>query len=380
MKTKMTFYPVGNGDCNLLEIKNGPKILFDCKFITEAEEENSDKFNVIKDLLNNKLKNKRKGLPFLDAFILSHADQDHCLNFKEKFYLGDPDNISDDDKSNKKILIGELWYSPRVILDHKDGKCEDANAFTNEAKRRMQLYKDGSKEADKDGNRIRIIGWTDDDCLEGIPDDIITVPKHEISEVNGKNYKNFRMYIHAPFKDHIENEDRNQTSIVMQIRIDTDKKVDAGKMVLGGDAEWPVWEKIMNSTNKEDEFTLEWGLFEAPHHCSYTYFNDDRDKDPKQTSLDFLDKREDNAFMVSSSKLILKNSDNPPCQKAKNRYTERVGEDNFFCTAGDSKDEDENPVVFVLDDGGFCLEDDVEEEKEETKSRAENNTRPHVYG
>lgn len=380
MKTKITFYPVGNGDCNLLEIKNGPKMLFDCKFITEAENDDSDKFNVIDDLLNNKLTAQIKGLPFLDAFILSHADQDHCLGFKDKFYLGDPDKISDEDKENKKILIGELWYSPRVIIEHADEQCDDAKAFTKEAKRRMKLFKDGSKEADKDGNRIRIIGWTEDDCLDGLPEDIITVPGNEISAVNGTSYDTFRMFIHAPFKDHVDNEDRNQTSIVMQIRLDVGRKKDVGKLMLGGDAEWPVWEKIMNETDDDKEYTLKWGLFEAPHHCSYTFFNEDRDKQPKQTSLDFLDKHEDNAFVVSSSKLIKKNDDNPPCQKAKNRYVESVGEDNFFCTAGDSDDSEEKPIVFVLEDDGFCLEEDVKEKKEEKSSNITSNSRPHVYG
>ena len=43
MKTTVTFYPVDNGDCNLIEVENGPKILWDCKFRKTAEsEENED--------------------------------------------------------------------------------------------------------------------------------------------------------------------------------------------------------------------------------------------------------------------------------------------------------------------------------------------------
>lgn len=378
-KTTITFYPVENGDCNLLEIKNGPTMMFDCKFIAEAEDEDSTEFNVIDDLLSNKLTKKCKGLPSLDAFVLSHADQDHCLGFEDKFYLGDPEEVSDKDKEAKKILIKELWYSPRVITEHNDEKCDDAIAFSKEAKRRMKLFKEGSSEARENGNRIRIIGWTDDNSLRGLPDDIITVPGNEINKVNGKSYNNFRMFIHAPFKDDIENADRNETSIVMQIRIDTDKIMDAGKLVLGGDAEWHVWKNIMDKT--KDDSKLEWGLFEAPHHCSYTFFNDNRDQEPQQTSLDFLDKRQNNAFMVSSSKVILKNSDNPPCQKAKNRYTERVGEDNFFCTSGNDKESDNEPVVFELDDDGFRhVENDINDASESSSSRSQSSSRPHIYG
>ena len=73
MNTKITFYPVKNGDANLIEFSDGGNMLIDCKFRSEAEND-SDEFNVIDDLLTNKLKNKHKGLPYLDAFVLTHPD------------------------------------------------------------------------------------------------------------------------------------------------------------------------------------------------------------------------------------------------------------------------------------------------------------------
>lgn len=338
--TKITFYPVKNGDTNLIEFSDGVNMLIDCKFRSEAEAEDNDDYNVINDLLTNKLTTKKKGLPYLNAFVLTHPDQDHCLGFAQKFFLEKNPEITEpteEEKESKLILIGELWYSPRVFTEHEDDLSDDAKSFKKEADRRMQLWKTNDSTKDKPGNRIRIIGYSDVDDLNGIPDECITAAGEEISKLDGKNHTQYRFFIHSPFKKAIEGDSRNETSIVMQIRVDADSSKDAGKLIFGGDAEWRVWKKIQEKTS--DKKKLEWNLFEAPHHCSYTFFADDRENDPEESSLNFLDNRVGNGYIVSSSKTIKKNSDNPPCQKAKNRYIEKLDddEDYFKCTEENNK-------------------------------------------
>ena len=380
MKHSIKFYPVGNGDCDFITIGGAnKKMMFDCNFRQKAEDDNDEMYDVLSDLLDNELTTKKCGLPFLDAFLLTHPDQDHCRSFADKFYLGNPDAVSQSAKDDKKILIGELWYSPRVFEELTGDLNADAKAFKKEAKRRMDLYKSDSKKADKDGNRIRIIGWTDNPDLKGLEDRIVT-PGNTISEVNGTNCRYFEMFIHAPFKDDIEGEDRNMTSIAAQLRFKSDKNsTDIARVFFGGDTEWRVIEKIMKETTDDDY--LKWDLMEAPHHCSYKFFADDRENDANQASLDFLEKSEDGAFVVSSSKVVKKNSDNPPCQKAKNRYTDRVGESNFFCTSGEKDEDIEKPIEFDIEDGEVAFRED---EKKEKGSRAAvaaaKDTKPHYYG
>lgn len=371
-KTTITFYPVGCGDCILLELENGPKMMWDCNFRKDAEDENEeDVYDVLNDLLSCKLTTKKEGLPFLDAFIHTHADEDHCRSFADKFYLGDPTEVSEGDKKANKILIGELWYSPRVIIE--DEMCEDAKAFKKEAERRMELYKKNPAEADKDGNRIRIIGWVKEDKLEGLEKRIV-VPREEIHNVNGRSYNFFRMFVHAPFKDVIENAKRNETSIVLQIRIDCEDKKDAGKIILAGDCEWPIWEKIVEKSSADK---LSWSIFEAPHHCSWSFFGPDREKgDVNDASDAFLDNKEAGAVIVASSKYITRYDSTPPCEKAKNRYVEKVGESNFFCTGGDKKGDKPAPVVFELQKNGFHRPKKVMDNcLKESASK-----QPHVYG
>lgn len=380
MKHSIKFYPVGNGDCNLITIGGvNKKMMFDCNFRQKAEDDNDDMYDVLDDLLTNELTSKKCGLPFIDAFLLTHPDQDHCRSFADKFYLGDPDCVTQSDKDNKKILIGELWYSPRVFEELSGDLNADAKAFKKEAERRMALYKSDSKKADRNGNRIRIIGWTDNPVLKGLENRIVT-PNNTISEVNGYPCRYFEMFIHAPFKKDIEGEDRNMTSIVAQLRFKSDKnKDDIARIFLAGDSEWRVIEKIVDMTNNDD--FLKWDLMEAPHHCSYKFFADNREEDANQASLDFLNKREEGAFVVSSSKVIKQNSDNPPCQKAKNRYTNRVGESNFFCTSGEKDGDTEKPIVFDIEDGEVVLREDEKKEKESLATAATaKDTKPHYYG
>lgn len=376
MKHSIKFYPVGNGDCDLITIGGAnKKMMFDCNFRQKAEDNNDEMYDVLGDLLTNELTTKRCGLPLLDAFLLTHPDQDHCRSFADKFYLGDPDAVPQSAKDDKKILIGELWYSPRVFKELNGELNADAKAFKKEAKRRMDLYKSDSNKADKDGNRIRIIGWTDNPDLEGLEDRIVT-PGNTISEVNGSSCRYFEMFIHAPFKDDIAGEDRNMTSIAAQLRFDSEKESQIARVFIGGDTEWRVIEKIMNETTDDDY--LKWDLMEAPHHCSYKFFADDREDEPNQASLDFLDKKESNAYVVSSSKVVKQNSDNPPCQKAKNRYTNKVGNSNFLCTSGTSEDEADKPIIFEIDNDGLkLLEDKV---KAKTVVPPVRDTKPHYYG
>lgn len=149
------------------------------------------------------------------------------------------------------------------------------------------------------------------------------------------------------------------------------------KYFFGGDAEWRVWNKIIEKTS--DDKYLKWNLLEAPHHCSYTFFADSRENDPEQSSLDFLDKRDGNGYIVSSSKTIKKNTDNPPCQKAKNRYIEHLAnqdDDYFKCT---EIDDVQKPVAFEIRSNGIWYDDGQKKEDKSNKS-ATVGKREHLYG
>jgi hypothetical protein len=350
MKTpKIKYYPVKNGDTSLISLSDETKILVDIHITNDSTDDNvEDRFDVKRDLIDNELL-KSDNKTYVDAFILTHPDKDHCGGFENHFYQGNPDKYSKADEEAELILVNELWYTPRVFEVFNKELNDDAVVLKKEAKRRMDLYKSNPKEANKDGNRIRIIGYTSNETLKGLEDRIV-VPGNSINEINGSLKDDFEMFIHAPFKDTIDKADPNETSIVFLSKFSIGGK-NCCNAFFGGDAGWRVWERILE---KSDDSNLNWDLFLAPHHCSWGYFNDSSDKEEaKQSSIDILNKKLGNEpKVIASCKKIVNDGDNPPSHLAKNEYVNVVGENCFLVTATDSDTTPPNPIEFEIKTAG----------------------------
>lgn len=182
----------------------------------------------------------------------------------------------------------------------------------------------------------------------------------------------------SPFKEDVNTAkgdgNKNMTSIVAQYRFKAKKSGNiVARVLLGGDAEHPVWKHIIEN-NKEDE-NLNWNLFEAPHHCSWTFFNDSSNKDEVQpTSIDVLNKQlGDDAFIVSSSEEIKDDDEETPLPsyRAKKEYRKHLKTKSKFLNTATDKciDGISQPIAFSIDDDGLHkINPNVEEE---AKSLAE---------
>ena len=84
MSAKITFFPVGNGDMTLIETDSGKKILIDCNI--RGGSEFPDVISDLRERLSRDLNDR----PFIDVFIWSHPDEDHCRGISEHFHLGKP--------------------------------------------------------------------------------------------------------------------------------------------------------------------------------------------------------------------------------------------------------------------------------------------------
>ena len=123
---------------------------------------------------------------------------------------------------------------------------------------------------------------------------------------------------------------------------------------MGGDAEHEIWQHIIDN-NKDDE-NLTWNIFMAPHHCSWSFFNDPEKKDEVKPSAETIMQKQIgfNSCIIASSKEILDNGKNPPCYQARTEYKNRLkNKDNFFNTATDHvKGMVPQPIVFKIDKHG----------------------------
>ena len=209
---------------------------------------------------------------------------------------------------------------------------------------------------------MRIIGYNEDDTTV---DGLHYVPGKTVNVFNGKTNDYLSMFIHAPFKKDLvrgkADKDENAASIVVQIQLRTKKSGEINsRIIIGGDADHYVWEQILTkSKDNNNEDKLNWDLFLAPHHCSWSFFNDTPYKDnktPKDYALEFLDYGEDGAHIVASSRKIVNNDDNPPSYQAKREYVKKVGEGRFQNTAVHINEKAPEPLVYTItEDDGITL-------------------------
>ncbi len=337
----ITFFPVGNGDTSLLRLHDGSTIIIDCHICEDGP------FDVKNHLLDE-LKSTA-GTPHADVFILTHPHDDHAHGFADTFYVGDPEKYSATDKSKERIVIDELWFAPRIFNDDDQDITDDAKAFKREAERRIDLYKSGNQKRSLPGNRLRLVGATDNTDCDGL-DEVLTIPGETVNSINGDEKEDFRFFVFAPVKKDSDNDEieANNTSIVLQARFDVDGEDAAVRAFFGGDAESPVWQRIVARNDDEE---LAWDLLLAPHHCSWTFFNDNGDE-PVDEALHLLKQKRAGAYIVASSKPIKDDDDNPPSYKAKGQYVTAVGDDHFLCTGENSSEDNPQPICFLLSQKG----------------------------
>ena len=358
-KHQIKFYPVDNGDTSLLKLSDGTNILVDCKLREGEETESGSKiFNVKGDLLSE-LPKRDKNV-HLDVFIVTHPDNDHLLGFKKNFYFGKPEDFGDSNRENEEIIIDELWVTSMVF---KDCTNEDAKSLKREAERRRKLWQNDSRDKDAAGNRLRLIGYDAEERFQSLPN---SIPGETINKFNGKVLNNFELFVHAPFKESLINgtaeKDQNFCSIVMQARfkIKPDDKDVTCRFLFGGDADHYIWAEVLNKTEShKNSLMLEWDIFLAPHHCSWTFFNNvpygnpEENKNPKASALKILDYKRTDAMIIASSKVIINNDDNPPHFKAKEQYLTKVKSSKFLNTAEEPNKKEPQPIVFEISNSGI---------------------------
>ncbi len=339
----ITYFPVGNADTSLIELKEDINILIDCQFTDDPI------FN-IPDYLRSRIK-EINGIYHLDVLIVSHPHNDHILGFSSEFYCGDPKKFTETDKKAGKILIDEIWFSPR-IFNNLDDLSDDAKIFKKEAARRIECYRENDEVP---GNRIQIIGATDNEDYADL-DEIMIIAGEETNKFNNKYLSDFRLRVFAPVKKDSDDDsiDLNNSSIVLLTKFDVDGEEEIVRAFFGGDAEYQVWERIYKK-NSSDLEAIKWDIFLAPHHCSWTFFNDINNDVPNESSLKIIELHNDDGKVIVSSKSIKNNTDNPPSYKAKMKYISAVGKNNFFCTGDYPDNNEENPIYITMSSRGYSI-------------------------
>jgi beta-lactamase superfamily II metal-dependent hydrolase len=360
----LVFWPVGTGDSTTIVIDEEHVVQVDLHDMAMADDDDAIVASVVDRLVE--VLPERSGAPYLAAFILTHADLDHCLGFADLL---------------DKVTIGELWATPRLWREYTENDvplCPDAEAFHKEAKRRVAATEKAIADGDMpaSGDRIRVVGYDTDHekhAYDELPDTYLTYPGDAVITIDGEDLSDrFEAFIHAPFKDDCAAE-RNDTSLALQVTLkDTDGS--EGHVLLLGDLAHETITKIFEySEYAERPERLTWEVLLAPHHCSkkVMYVVEDGTEVLKQEVLDLLERHTagSSVVVVSSGEFPESNKtgDNPPHLLAQARYEEIA--DDVICTGEYPEADAPRPIVFALGDDGFFLLY-VEEEATEAVNKA----------
>lgn len=337
MSHKITFYPLGNAECSLLELSNGKKILFDY----------ANTYSGDKDDLRIDLGAELGSISKFDVVMFTHAHQDHVQGASEFFYLDYAQKYQSDDR----VKIKELWISSAFILD-TDLDDEDAKIIRKEAQYRLK---------NKYGIRVfaepnKLEAWLKRQSMsiDEVSDLIVHAGRTLDTSALGSDIS---VFVHAPFSaDSEEIESKNDPSIVLQVAL-FDKNIETD-ILITGDVPHEVLDKIVDLTKLNDnESYLKWDIYDIPHHCSYTALGDEKgayQTTPSENVKWLLPQGQKNAKMVASCKPIAEHADDgqPPHIQARRSYKYYTDSVDFYCTMEHPTKGDPKPLVFTIDQFG----------------------------
>ncbi len=370
MTAKITFFPVSNGDMTLIELAdNETKVLIDVNIRDAADDDDDDTFDAGASL-RKRLKRDKNGRPYVDAFLLSHPDQDHCNGLCTHFWLGSPSNYPDDNQKDaeKRILIREIWSSPLVFRRASKNftLCDDAKAFAAEARRRVKVNRDKKFSDVLEGDSILILGEDEEGKTDDL-DPILVKVDQEFDRINWVHNSYFRARLLAPLpKDDEDAEEvlsKNHSSTILNIQLAADKQhPDACKFLTAGDAEVAIWELLWAKHEPQSE-VLEYDLLLTPHHCSWhslsydSWSENHEDAEVSQDARSALSQTRSGAVLVASCDPIKDDDNDPPCYGAKLEYEEiaREAKGSFVCTGEYPSTSAPAPLQFLIASDGVTL-------------------------
>lgn len=365
MGAKITFFPVDNGDMTLIRLANAEQtcLLIDCK-IRSAADDPKDTTPDVSKALRNRIKVDNNGRPSVDAMLLSHPDEDHCLGLAKHFWLGELADYPDDEKKQdeKRIIIRQLWSSPMVFRRASKNLtlCEDAKAFNREARRRVKKNRDMNFTV-SDGDKILILGEDEGGKTDDLGP-ILIKAGDKFAGINGRAKNYLTSHLLAP--DGLQDDEteetlsKNDSSVIINFHIKVSEYSDQiSNFLTGGDAGVCIWERIWS---KYEDSDLHYDLLLAPHHCSWRSLSHDswsENGENAQVSSDAksaLAQAKNGAFIVSSSKPVVDDDNDPPCIRAKREYRNIVYPSGLFkCTGEEPNRRKPEPLEFETTNSGF---------------------------
>ena len=256
--TKMTFYPLGNADTALVELKDGRRMLVDYANMrsTKADDKRCD--------LPTLLKQDLKAAACRDYTVVAftHLDVDHTQGASEFFHLEHAKCY----QCEGRPKIETMWVPADVVTEND--LSEDARIIRQEARHRLRRGA-GIKVFSRP-ERLR--AWFEKEGIRIEDRTHCIVDAGQLVGGFSLAADGVEFFVHSPYatrSDRNELEDRNGGSLVFQARFregayETD-------VLLAADINHDVIGEIVRITKYHgNDDRLHWNVYKLPHHCSYT--------------------------------------------------------------------------------------------------------------
>ncbi len=250
------FFPIGNGDCCLIQLENGRWILFDFADMRNPDDLDDKRCNLEKELREALGDDK-----VIDVVAFTHLDTDHCNRAKEVFELDHADKY----KGGDRIKIKTLWVPASAVLE--EGVKGQARTLRAEARHRF-----------KEGKGIRVFSRPDKLDRFLLDRDIDPATRRNLISDAGTLCPEFNLaadgvefFVHSPFAEHVGGDEvvmRNDSALFMQATFEAGGR--KTRMILSADVGDEVIDDIVRVTQfHENDHRLEWDINNVPHHSSY---------------------------------------------------------------------------------------------------------------
>lgn len=331
---RLTFYPLGNADCCLIDLANGKKILFDYANVRDPNDKNDLRCDLPSKLRADLEAAERD---YYDAVAFTHLDCDHYQGVSDFFWLEHDSKY----QSDERIKMPLMWVPAAAITEPpKTLKDDEGRILQKEARHRFEK-----------GEGIRVFSrpqklkdWCEEKGID------FEKRKHLVTDAGwcppefSLITDGVEFFVHSPFAkrlDETELEDRNGDCIVMQAKFLVGQ-VETKVLLMADTVQDRLSEIVEITKGHGNERRLEWDVVKLPHHCSYLSLapagekGEDKTEPLENIKWLYEEQQQAGAAIISTSKPIPAKGtkedkdDNPPHRQAANYYKDVLGSSRDF--------------------------------------------------
>ena len=268
MTAKLTFYPIGNADCCLIDLADGKKVLLDFADVRNPDDP-YDKRIDLPDAIRRNL--EEAGRDNLEVVGFTHLDEDHVKGSSEFFEFRHASKYS----GAGRIKIDELWVPAGAVTEEGPTGC--ARVIRQEARHRLREGK-GIKVFSRPDRLRELLGsWGLTLSSAGRASSTRARPSPLSRKLIGTRgvLRPFALWLEAE-----RARNRGPQSGVHRDAGDVRGGWRRDYVLLGADADHETLSKIVQTTRQHGrEARLLWDVLKLFHHCSYLSLSVERGVD-----------------------------------------------------------------------------------------------------